>query len=175
MRRVHVITIVAGTIVTLGLAVGIIVTTTRVFTAMTGTPRAEPHVTSFALLPVLETSSTPCVAGTVGALDGTTCYKLGQGMTDISVEEATPGLSGGTAWVVQVRLNNTDTDKFATLTSTLYQLPAPRNQLAVVIDGKVITAPAVTQPISGGALWISGTFTKKDATDLARRLSGVSN
>ncbi|WP_214323783.1 SecDF P1 head subdomain-containing protein [Nonomuraea sediminis] len=169
------ITIVAGTIVTLGLVVGIIFMTARALTAMTGAPRSEPHVTSFALLPVLETSSVPCAAGTVSALDGTSCYKLGQGMTGIAAEKATAGLSGGTTWVVQVTLNNTDSAKFAALTSTLSQKPAPRNQLAIVIDGKVITAPAVTQPIPGPALEISGPFTQKDATDLARRLSGVPN
>lgn len=175
MRRVHVIAIVAGTIVALGLAAVIIFTTTRMLTAMTGAPRSEPHVTSFALLPVLETSAIPCAAGTVGALDGTSCYKLGQGMTDIKAEKATAGLSGGTTWVVQVTLNDTDGDKFAALTSALYQLPAPRNQLAIVIDGKVITAPTITQPISGPELEISGAFTRKDATDLARRLAGVAN
>ncbi|WP_433511153.1 SecDF P1 head subdomain-containing protein [Nonomuraea sp. CA-143628] len=169
------ITIVAGTIVTLGLAAVIIFTTARVLTTMTGAPRSEPHATSFALLPVLEMSSIPCAAGTVGALDGTSCYKLGQGMTGIRAEKATAGLSGGTTWVVQVTLNNSDSAKFAALTSALYQLPAPRNQLAIVIDGKAITAPTITQPISGPELEISGAFTRKDATDLARRLAGGPN
>ncbi|MET7334398.1 hypothetical protein [Nonomuraea sp. NPDC005650] len=167
------IAIVAGTIVALGLAVVMIFMAARVLTAMTGAPRSEPHVTSFALQPVLETSSIPCATGTVGALDGTSCYKLGQGLTDITAEKAEAGLSGGVTWVVQVTLNNTDSAKFAALTSALYQLPTPRNQLAIVIDGKVVTAPAITQPISGPALEISGAFTQKDATDLARRLTGV--
>jgi preprotein translocase subunit SecD len=94
-------------------------------------------------------------------------------MTDITAEEATADLSGGATWVVQVMFNDTDSAAFARLTSSLYQMPAPRNQLAIVIDGKVITAPAIAQPISGPALEISGAFTKENATDLARQLAGV--
>ncbi|MEU4224579.1 hypothetical protein AB0F17_09810 [Nonomuraea sp. NPDC026600] len=175
MKRVHVIAIVVATFIVLGLAGLVIVMTGRVLTAMTGAPRPESPPASFELRPVLEESSVPCAPGTVAALGGSSCYKLGQGMADIRAEKATAAMSYGTTWTVQVTLNETDGPTFSDLTSRLYQLPAPRNKLAVVVDGKVITAPTITQQIPGRVLEISGALTQQTATDLARRLVAAPN
>ena len=40
-------------------------------------------------------------------------------------------------------------------------------QLAIVLDGKIISAPSVREPIVGGSGQISGNFTFQSATDLA--------
>ena len=40
-------------------------------------------------------------------------------------------------------------------------------RLAIVLDGKIISAPSVREPIIGGSGQISGDFTFQSATDLA--------
>ena len=40
-------------------------------------------------------------------------------------------------------------------------------QLAIILDGKIISAPAIREPIVGGSGQISGNFTFQSATDLA--------
>src|SRR5918999_371596 len=61
---------------------------------------------------------------------------------------------------------------FERLTSEVYREPPPRNQLAIVVDGKVISSPAVRGPIVGGRLQIEGNFTKGAAKHLADQLEG---
>jgi len=47
----------------------------------------------------------------------------------------------------------------------------PTRQLAIVLDGEVISAPVVEQPsFTGGNVQISGSFTEKEARDLAKIL-----
>jgi preprotein translocase subunit SecD len=43
-------------------------------------------------------------------------------------------------------------------------------RLAVIIDGFVVSAPTIVEPISGGQFQISSSITLEEATDLARRL-----
>ena len=40
-------------------------------------------------------------------------------------------------------------------------------RLAIVLDGKIISAPNINEPITSGNGMISGNFTFQDATDLA--------
>ena len=40
-------------------------------------------------------------------------------------------------------------------------------QLAIILDGKIISAPSIREPIVGGSGQISGDFTFQSATDLA--------
>ena len=40
-------------------------------------------------------------------------------------------------------------------------------QLAIILDGKIISAPSIREPIVGGSGQISGNFTFQSATDLA--------
>ena len=44
-------------------------------------------------------------------------------------------------------------------------------RLAIVIDGKIYSAPIVRSEITGGKAVISGSFSDQEATDLAVRLS----
>ena len=47
----------------------------------------------------------------------------------------------------------------------------PLNQLAIVLNGAVVSAPAVQEPISGGVLQITGSFTQEEAEALAASLA----
>jgi preprotein translocase subunit SecD len=45
-------------------------------------------------------------------------------------------------------------------------------QVAILINGRVLSAPSIQSPILGGATQITGTFTAKEAAQLAAQLSG---
>ncbi|HEX9622997.1 MAG TPA: protein translocase subunit SecD, partial [Streptosporangiaceae bacterium] len=85
-------------------------------------------------------------------------------------------------WVVNLNLNGTAARNFATLTASMYskyfstatnQQTSVLDQFAIVLDGKVITAPDIVQPITGGQAQISGgqpPFSQSSATQLANQL-----
>ncbi len=64
--------------------------------------------------------------------------------------------------VVSFRFNNLGGKKFAQITSENVGKP-----FAVVLDGKVITAPRINSSILGGSGIITGNFTAPEATELA--------
>jgi len=45
-------------------------------------------------------------------------------------------------------------------------------QLAIVIDGKIVSAPVILEPIAGGRGQISGGMTNTEVKDLVRRIRG---
>ena len=73
-------------------------------------------------------------------------------------------------WVVDLSFNELGAQLFTDATTYFSQQQQPRNQFAIVLDGKVISAPSVSQPIKGGRAEISGSFNQKSATDLANVL-----
>jgi preprotein translocase subunit SecD len=105
--------------------------------------------------------------------DNTTKYLLGP--TLIKGENVTRASAGvpdkGVSWVVNLEFNSQGTADFTTVTGHLAQQTSPLNQFAIVLDGRVISAPKVSAAIAGGRAEISGSFTQKTATDLANVLS----
>jgi preprotein translocase subunit SecD len=75
-----------------------------------------------------------------------------------------------TGWYVMLNFNNEGTKKFGEVTSAITSLPAPQNQLAIVLDGLVVSAPRIIQAITAGNAQITGNFTQADASDLANVL-----
>ena len=73
-------------------------------------------------------------------------------------------------WVVQVTLTDAAASVFEDVTKRLSTLGPPLNQLAIVLNGAVVSAPAVQEPIKGGVLQITGKFTQADAEALATAL-----
>jgi hypothetical protein len=73
-------------------------------------------------------------------------------------------------WVVQVELTEAATPAFEQLTRRLADVGPPLNQAAIVINGAVVSAPAVAEPIDGGVLQITGRFTQGEAEALAASL-----
>jgi SecD/SecF fusion protein len=65
-------------------------------------------------------------------------------------------------WVVNFSFDSTGTRRFADVTRGNVGRP-----FAIVLDDKVITAPVIREPITGGRGQISGGFTVRSATDLA--------
>ena len=64
--------------------------------------------------------------------------------------------------VVTFSLDRVGAKKFGKATST-----GVGKRLAIILDGKIISAPSVREPIVGGSGQISGNFTFQSATDLA--------
>ena len=77
--------------------------------------------------------------------------------------DAQPGFDQRTSEpIVSFRFNTSGARKFAQATSENVGQP-----FAIVLDNKVISAPVIREPITGGAGQISGSFTVQAANDLA--------
>ena len=68
-------------------------------------------------------------------------------------------------WVLAFRFNQTGARKFSSFT----QKNVGR-LFAIVLDDRVLSAPVIREPITGGSGQISGSFTAKSATELAVQL-----
>ena len=56
------------------------------------------------------------------------------------------------------------------VTIAVVDLPQPQNQVAIVLDGVVVSAPRINEAILGGQAQITGSFTQLEAQDLANVL-----
>ena len=92
------------------------------------------------------------------------------------VTKATAGIpqqSLGEQWQVDLSFNGTGTKGFGDVTTKAYNEPAgtARRQVAIVLDGRVVSYPTIDQgPITGGSATISGQFSQQEAEDLANVL-----
>jgi preprotein translocase subunit SecD len=92
----------------------------------------------------------------------------------VFTNDATAEINNGN-WVVNVGLQDgpAGADLWNALTTKCFNRDAvcPTGQIAIVLDGKVISAPVVQEAIfSGGNVQISGDFTEGEARDLAKIL-----
>ncbi|GAA2114795.1 SecDF P1 head subdomain-containing protein [Actinomadura alba] len=125
---------------------------------------------------VTEVTPGACTDGSgVPAFDGTECYRLAPGMTVTRVERIEAALSpnGGSGWHVQIDLVPADGTAFGSLTRQVAGEQSPRNQLALVVDGRVVSAPAVQEAITGGQVQISSNFSRQEAERLVRQMTGA--
>jgi preprotein translocase subunit SecD len=99
--------------------------------------------------------------------DGKVKYLLGPAvLKGTNVTNATAGTKTATgAWVVNLSLDSSGSDAWATFTGANVG-----KQVAVTLDGKVITAPTINGAIPGGKTEISGSFSQASATELANQL-----
>ncbi|CAB4334483.1 unannotated protein [freshwater metagenome] len=105
--------------------------------------------------------------------DGSIKYVLAPAdLVGTDIEGATAGLpqQGAGGWQVDLQMTTEGAKKFADSTTTLSAQQTPNNQFAIVLDGVVISAPAVNEPILGGSAVISGSFTADEARALAQVL-----
>ncbi len=83
-------------------------------------------------------------------------------ITGDMLENAQPGFSQNSQPVVNIRFNGAGTRRFCDITRKNVNKP-----FAMVLDGEVISAPNINEPICGGQAQISGAFTVQEASDLA--------
>jgi preprotein translocase subunit SecD len=88
------------------------------------------------------------------------------------VSKASAGLDtqAGSAWFVSLTFNGEGTSAFGALTARVTSLPEPTNQVAIVLDGLVVSAPRINEAIPSGTAQITGSFTQLEAQDLANVL-----
>jgi preprotein translocase subunit SecD len=73
-------------------------------------------------------------------------------------------------WGVYLTFNAEGTLAFSAVTARLTTLPGVQNQFAIVLDGKVISAPRTLAAIPDGKPVISGSFTEESSKALADQL-----
>ncbi len=99
--------------------------------------------------------------------DGSAKYLLGpteMDGTDVSSSDATLDQNG--RWIVQLDLTSQGKKKFGDLTTANVD-----KQFAMVLDGRVVSAPNINEPITGNlGAQIEGDFTKAEAQDLSNVL-----
>jgi len=114
--------------------------------------------------------------------DGTYAYKYLLGPVEVSGETISDASSGLIAnsqgvstgvWGVFIVFNDEGTKQFAEVTQRLSGFDPNtevRNRFAIVLDGKVISAPTTQVVITDGKPQISGSFTQESAKTLADQL-----
>jgi len=88
------------------------------------------------------------------------------------ISKASAGLDpqAGSAWFVSLTFDNEGTSAFGALTARVTSLPEPTNQVAIVLDGLVVSSPRINEAIPSGSAQITGSFTQLEAQDLANVL-----
>ncbi|MFF1879233.1 protein translocase subunit SecD [Leifsonia sp. NPDC058230] len=109
-------------------------------------------------------------AGTVKYILGPVEVK-GQDISDANsgLVQSSSGVSTG-QWGVNIIFNAEGTKAFADVTTRLNGLQGAQNQFAIVLDGKVISAPTTNAVITDGRPQITGNFTQDTAKTLADQL-----
>lgn len=109
--------------------------------------------------------------------DGSIKYILGPVEVEgESIADATSGLIASSTGVttnefgVFIDFNEEGTAQFREVTERLVSLTGIRNQFAIVLDGRVISAPRTISAITDGSPQISGNFTQESAQVLADQL-----
>ena len=96
-----------------------------------------------------------------------TKYLLGAAAVEDGVVDAEA--VQGVGWMVALQL---DDDAAAELADLSRELVGSSTQVALVLDGEVLSAPTIDAVIDTGQLQLAGDFTEAEATALAARLRG---
>jgi hypothetical protein len=102
---------------------------------------------------------------------------LGENLTNATAALSTTN----NYWQVTLTFDDAGASEFGTLTANLYdkyysgsqggnQNDAALDQVAIVLDGNVVSAPEIEGPIPGGVAQITGAFTRAQAEELAADL-----
>ncbi|MHA6758831.1 SecDF P1 head subdomain-containing protein [Streptacidiphilus sp. PAMC 29251] len=128
-------------------------------------------------LPVTSSKPGACPpGGGYPSLDSpTVCYQLdkAKGLTATAPGAVVTRSAFTGGWMVELHLHGKDVAAFAALTGSLAEHPTGSdNELACVINGKVLSASTFTASITDGVTPLVGDFTQQSATTLADQLTG---
>jgi SecD-like export protein len=127
---------------------------------------------------VARVSTRPCTAGAkpVPGSGGTpsACIRFtGTGMAITRLESASvQRVPQSHQYQIEIRMTPADARRFATLTREVARQPSPRNQLAVVTNGYVLSDPVVMSAITVGQAAIAGFASKPQAQFVLATLTG---
>lgn len=88
---------------------------------------------------------------------------------DFGQQQSTTG-STLPGWAVNIDFGPEGTEKFADVTTRLFALDGVRNQFAILLDGKIVSAPQTNAVIPDGNAQITGNFTEETARALSEQL-----
>jgi hypothetical protein len=157
--------------------------------ALAGSPGQSPSVLTGPTLPislrtpiqfrqVATVHSGPCPAGSPGVPGppdntkgtGTVCYQFTHNAMTVTVlQSATVSRANDGSYWLMIRFTKTDASRFAVLTRKVAGQPSPRCELAIVVSGRVMAAPIVEEPITGGQAEIPGFTSHAQAEHLLGR------
>lgn len=89
---------------------------------------------------------------------------------DVRSASAAIDPQSASGWFVTLDFTGDGAKKFASLTQSVVSLPEPQNQVAIVLDGVVVSAPRINEAILGGQVQITGSFSQTESQDLANVL-----
>jgi preprotein translocase subunit SecD len=89
------------------------------------------------------------------------------GLSGGDVSGATSTFASGQGYAVEMTLKGAGLAKFNALAAASFQQQAPRNEVAIVLDGVVQSNPAFQTGSFSGPVQITGNFTQGQASDLA--------
>jgi preprotein translocase subunit SecD len=148
--------------------------------AVPATKPASPDAVEFRRVLKAEAGGCASASPSASASEPTVCgpdgynYVLGKvefngsHVTEVKAAQSTDNLG----WLINLTLDSAGAKLFETLTADLSTKQPPLNQLAIVVRGQVVAAPAVQSAIPGGKLQIAGTYTKQTAEALAKQITG---
>jgi len=134
--------------------------------------------TPIRFLPVVSVAAGACKTGgytgtsTIGTTTTTYCFHVdsAHAMSVSDLAEITAGLAAtaqpSNGWAVKGTFLDADKAAFTHLTAATVD-----HELAIVIDGKVVSAPLVEEPITTGTFQITG-YTQQSANNLINQLTG---
>lgn len=104
---------------------------------------------------------------------GSAKYVLGAVIADEQdVQRAEAHHDSQVGWSVSVSLTDDAASAFRAATEAAVDAATPQNQIAIIIDGRIVSSPTVVVSIASGSIVITGGFTEADATSLAAGLTG---
>lgn len=122
----------------------------------------------------VSTSDDPAQEVVLAAEEGAKFRLSPAELTGESVRDATAVIDPNTgAWHAELRFDRAGSTAWAGLTGRLACLEGPQRRVAIVLDGQVESAPQVSEEvecqvgITGGSTVIEGSFTEREAKDLA--------
>ena len=84
---------------------------------------------------------------------------------DVEIAAAQPDAPPSSGWSVSVNLTADGTAALETATETTIG-----SRIAIVVDGRIVSAPTVQAPIRSGIVVVTSGLTERAATSLASRL-----
>lgn len=139
-------------------------------------PQPPRRLPPLSMHPVLEVdfSGTCALTGDLikRSADGTTCYSLTEGFTTTGYE-AKRADSPGPGAAVEVTLEPSDMAAFNDLAEACFgrRAECPTQQIAIVVEDKIVSAPTVQAPSFTGSIMIAAA----DEDDLTLLLGGPEN
>ncbi|OLT22723.1 hypothetical protein BJF79_14890 [Actinomadura sp. CNU-125] len=114
-----------------------------------------------------------CPPGYLPEDAGGACLLLGSGGFRVARVDGLKAVPPETtsAWGIEISLTGDDARAFARLTEEAAAKPSG-GRIAILVDERIVSAPMVTQRITGGEIVITGGFTRAEVDDLVERITG---